>query len=207
MVDPGTLTLAAVGTVALTEGIKFLYGQAGDLLKRWRDRKQKAAQKANKQEESPEEIKISLPAAFDGQFSFNPKINFSAIQGTEEELNKLHNDLSKYAIGTSQIDTANSYLLEKVDRLRELLESIYQQHITFEGENRPPSGSPIVTGQIKAKEIDGKVKVVELMHVESGKISGSADADRIGPEADVTVVRVNTVGGKSPRKRSSKNKS
>ena len=35
--DP--FTLAAVGAVAITEGIKFLYGQAGEVLKRWRERK------------------------------------------------------------------------------------------------------------------------------------------------------------------------
>ena len=37
MADP--FTLGAVGAVVLTEGIKFLYGQAGEALKRWRERK------------------------------------------------------------------------------------------------------------------------------------------------------------------------
>ena len=37
MVDP--LTLSTIGAVALTEGIKFLYEQAGEVLKRWRERK------------------------------------------------------------------------------------------------------------------------------------------------------------------------
>ena len=49
MADPITLTL--VGTVVLTEGIKFLYGQAGELIKRWRERKDAAD--ASKQIETP----------------------------------------------------------------------------------------------------------------------------------------------------------
>jgi hypothetical protein len=40
MPEPVTLTAASIGAVALTEGIKFLYGQAGELLKRWRERKE-----------------------------------------------------------------------------------------------------------------------------------------------------------------------
>jgi len=40
MIDP--LTISAIGAVAITEGIKFLYGQAGELLKRWRERKDAA---------------------------------------------------------------------------------------------------------------------------------------------------------------------
>ena len=56
--DP--LTLAAVGAVALTEGIKFLYGQAGEALKRWRARQQAASAEAP--------VAVELPAdAFEGR--------------------------------------------------------------------------------------------------------------------------------------------
>jgi hypothetical protein len=40
MPEPVTITLAVVGTVALKEGVKFLYGQAGELLKRWREKRE-----------------------------------------------------------------------------------------------------------------------------------------------------------------------
>ena len=39
MVEP--LTLTTVSTVILTEGIKFLYGQATEALKAWRGRQQR----------------------------------------------------------------------------------------------------------------------------------------------------------------------
>ena len=49
---PDPVTLAAVGGFALTEGIKFLYGQAGEALKHWQERKKaKAAAAAEAVEE------------------------------------------------------------------------------------------------------------------------------------------------------------
>jgi len=41
MSDPDTLSAAVIGSAALTEGIKFLYRQAGEILKRWRERRDK----------------------------------------------------------------------------------------------------------------------------------------------------------------------
>ena len=52
MVDP--LSLSAIGAVALTEGIKFLYEQAGEVLKRWRDRKDAGAKAAPAQLDTTE---------------------------------------------------------------------------------------------------------------------------------------------------------
>lgn len=36
---PEPLTLAAVGGAVLAEGIRFLYGQATEAVKRWRERR------------------------------------------------------------------------------------------------------------------------------------------------------------------------
>ena len=38
MSDP--FTLSSLGAVAITEGIKFLYAQAGQVLKRWREKRE-----------------------------------------------------------------------------------------------------------------------------------------------------------------------
>ena len=58
MSDP--VTLAAVAGTILTEGIKFLYGQAAEALKRWRDEKDKATRS------DIVSAQISNPAIFDG---------------------------------------------------------------------------------------------------------------------------------------------
>ena len=64
MADP--LTLAAVGAVALTEGIKFLYGQAGETLKRWRESKGTKAATAT----VTEPVQVKIPSdAFEGRCS------------------------------------------------------------------------------------------------------------------------------------------
>ena len=64
MVDP--LTLSAIGVVAITDGIKFLYGQAGEILKRWRERKD-TAKDASTQQNKTEPINLKLPSVFEGQ--------------------------------------------------------------------------------------------------------------------------------------------
>lgn len=66
MVDP--LTISAIGAVAITEGIKFLYGQAGEILKRWRERKD-VAMDVSIQLKNTEPIDVKLPQTFEGQLS------------------------------------------------------------------------------------------------------------------------------------------
>jgi len=63
MSDPTTLSAAAIGAAALTEGIKFLYGQAGEILKRWRERKDKAAQESTAQADQTEAAEVTLPSS------------------------------------------------------------------------------------------------------------------------------------------------
>src|SRR4029453_12668768 len=75
MADP--LTLAAVGALALAEGIKFLYGQAGEVLKRWRERKATAATGPTPVASEP--VAVELPAAaFDGRLR-DPRLDFRVV--------------------------------------------------------------------------------------------------------------------------------
>ncbi len=48
MADPLSVTLITLAsTEALKKGVEFLYGQANEILKRWRERKDKAAEAAH----------------------------------------------------------------------------------------------------------------------------------------------------------------
>ncbi len=67
MVDP--LSITAIGAVAITEGIKFLYGQAGEILKRWRERKD-ADKDASTQQNKTEPVNVKLPVVFEGQLKW-----------------------------------------------------------------------------------------------------------------------------------------
>jgi hypothetical protein len=102
MADP--FTLAAVGAVALTQRIKFLYQQAGEAINRWQD--QNAAGKSAE----PVPVKVELPStAFAGQLE-QPRLNFEAVARLEQDLTDLRAALANYAYGVEQVDTADEAL-------------------------------------------------------------------------------------------------
>jgi Bacterial Ig-like domain len=155
IVEP--ITLAAVGTVALTEGIKCLYAQAGEVLKCWRERRE-AAESSVASPDDTAHMDIKLPGAFEGQLS-EPKIYFDAVERLHRDLRETRNDLADYAQDIEKVDNSNEDLLAKTDVLRRLLEAVLQERITFKGEQRPPSG-PIVQGSIDVGEVAGYAAAV-----------------------------------------------
>jgi hypothetical protein len=137
MVEPFSLT--AVGVLALTEGVKFLYAQAGELLKYRRDRKQ-----------APE---LRPPAgALAGSVEPVPPDD-ERLERLETEVREGRKALSDYVDGVDPIDPADPELGRRVDDLRRALEAIYGQRITFKGETREPSG-PLVENEVRAAEAE-----------------------------------------------------
>jgi hypothetical protein len=177
MPEPITLSLAAVGSVALTEGVKFLYQQAGEILKNWRTRKQAPPA-------APEPAPVVLPPVFDGQLTA-PAIHYDAVSQVEPELRSLHKDLGDYATEVAPID---DLAVAKIDALRQALEAIYRQHITFKGENRPASGALLV-GTVEAGEIAGEAIGVDVQGRPEGEIRGTVKAGRIEPGGKATGVK------------------
>lgn len=187
MADP--LTLAAVGAVALTEGIKFLYGQAGDLLTRWRARKTAAIDPA----ETP--LQVDLPqTAFQGSLA-PVAVSYDAIGRLQREIKDLSRELAPYAGGFEEVDPTDRELLDRVDAMRLTLEAVLGQRLTFVGESRPASGTPVVVGEAIVKEVEGRVAAVRARlvrgsvtgtvradHVRSGGEAYGVDADVIGPQ-------------------------
>ena len=190
MVDP--LTLSAIGAVAITEGIKFLYGQASELLKRWRGRKD-AAKDASTQLNNTEPVDVTLPPVFEGHLSA-PHIHFDAVERVEEQLRELRKDLSEYADGIELVDVKDANLLQRVDALRQLLEAVYQQRITFKGEQRPPSG-PVVEGRIDVEEVAGYAAAVRARQIVSGTVRAEAKAKRVEPGAQFIGIDTDSIGG------------
>lgn len=189
MVDP--FSLSAIGAVAIAEGIKFLYGQAGEILKRWRDRREDAKNASAKLSKT-EPIEVKLPAFFEGQLS-QPQIHFDAVERLEEQLRGLRKDLSDYAENIATVDVADKDLLQKVDAFRRVLEAVYQQRLTFRGERRPPSG-PVVGGSINVGEVAGYVAGVRAHRIVSGNINPEVEAERVTQGGEVIGVDVDTIG-------------
>ena len=181
MAEP--ITLSALGAVALTEGIKFLYSQAGEILKRWRER-QDTAKEASAQPNQTESVQVNLPPIFEGQLSA-PKIHFDLVQRSEKELRALRKDLTDYAEGIETVDEKDENLLQTIDALRRLLETVYQQRLTFKGEQRSPSG-PVVEGRIDVEEVLGYAAAVRAAKVKSGELKVDAKVKRVEPGGEFT---------------------
>jgi len=187
---PDPITLAALSTLAVTEGVKFLYNQAGELLKYWREKK-KAAAAATPPPSPPD---VTLPAkTFEGQLA-SPKIHEDVLERVQPNIGELLKDLSNYAIGFEEIDTGNEAVLSQVDALRQLLEAVYQQRITFKGEKgREPSG-PIVGGKIDVVEVEGYAAAVRAKNVTGGTLHGEAKAEKVKPGGMLIATDVGNVG-------------
>jgi hypothetical protein len=190
MVDP--FSLSAIGAVALTEGIKFLYGQAGEALKRWRERKDAAVKNPSALADPVQPVVIALPPLFDGQLS-SPQIHFDAVERLEEQIRALRKDLLEYADGTEAVDINDRALLERIDALRTVLEVVYQQRLTFKGEQRPPSG-PLVEGSVDVDEVAGYVAAVRVRQITEGNVKGSAKVQRVDAGGQIIGVDIDTIG-------------
>jgi hypothetical protein len=95
-------TIAAVGSVILTEGIKFLYTQAGEVLKRWRERKTSSA----KEDTKPDDVVLALPlppaGVLDGTL-VSPMVHFDRVEPLAESMIALWTSLGTYAQGFNRL--------------------------------------------------------------------------------------------------------
>jgi hypothetical protein len=168
-VDP--LSLSALSASALSEGIKFLYGQAGDVLKRSRERKEGAA---SDEVGTPPEAARELLA---GELA-PLRIDFDAVDRLVHELRVLRADLGDYAQGIETVNPADTELVRAADAIRRLLEGAYGQRLTFAGEDRPESG-PWIEGSLEVRELAGYAAGVRARLIEAGRIRGSLSAERV----------------------------
>ena len=97
--------------------------------------------------------------------------------------------LHPYVEGDRPVEPANRQLVEQIEAARILLEQIYGQHITFEGERRPATGTALAAqtgdvGQYATQVIASGERAVAV----GGDIHGSTvitgdRTDRPGPNA------------------------
>src|SRR6478736_4963251 len=172
MVEP--FSMGAVGAGAVTEGIKFLYGQAAEVLKRWRDHK------AGKVAEAQEPIQIK-PAEVTGILEGTleaPKVDFAVLDRLHDDIRQLAGVLGSFATGLDEPDPSDHDLASAADGLRRALEAVYGQRITFRGENRQPSG-PTVIGRAEVDKVAGDVAGVRARIVRYGHVEGELKADEV----------------------------
>ncbi len=189
MVEP--VSIAVLTGVALTEGIKFLYNQADAILKRRAESKRAAAgQPTATAREQP----VETPPVVVGRL--RPiEIDEAAADELAGELKALRHRLEDIAEGYETPRDGDPSVMAAVAALRDAIEDVIGQRITFRGEDRPATGSPTVTGRVTAKQIRGRAAGVDAGTVDSGTVTGTVDVDVVDTGADVAGVRVRRVTG------------
>lgn len=188
VVDP--LSLTALTATALTGGITFLYGQATEILRRRHERKQA---RARGEQPAIEPIPVGDSGALEGTLA-PLRVDPEAEDQLADVVAKLRRELSDYGEGLAEVDPSDRRVLSQVAALREALESIVGQRITFRDEQREPSGTPVVHGSADVGAIRAALTVVETEDVLGGRVEGTLRADVIEGDADVKVVKTRNVG-------------
>jgi hypothetical protein len=179
MVDP--LSLAGLAGVALTEGIKFLYTQAGEALKRWWAR-----------DEQP--IAVEQPGVVEGRLE-PLVIDVDAAPRLEGDIQQLWSALAPYAQGMRPVDPSNAELVEVTDGLRRALEVLFGQRITFVGEDREPSGT-VVRGTAESETVYGTLAGVIAANIRGGAlVEGRSTSKEVAPGAVQAGTKVETIEG------------
>jgi hypothetical protein len=182
--DP--LTAAAIGGVVLTEGIKFLYKQAGEVLRRWRERRDDAGSAVVRATLRPPEGLLQGTVE-----PVEPRDDQAAL--LEEELRQARRLLADYAEAITVPRPGDHLVAEQADTLRRLLEAVYGQRITFRGEQRSPSG-PLVTGEIDVKQVAGDAAAIRARAVTGGEVRGSAKTERVEEGGKLSAVEIDRIG-------------
>jgi hypothetical protein len=183
--DP--FTLAAAGSAVLTEGIKFLYAQAGEALKAWRARKAKGGPAA------AEPIDVQLPSsAFSGELA-RSRLDLDAVGRLEQDLRDLRAAVADYAQGIDEVDENDGELLQVVDTLRRAMEAVYGQRITFKGEQDQASG-PLAAGEANVDDVLGYAAGLRAKALIGGSAIGIVKAKRVESGAEVIGLDIGTIG-------------
>jgi hypothetical protein len=166
-------TLATVDQAVITEGVKFLYAQAGELLRRRRDRRKKSVAQPGSQSVAPE----LASDVFEG--TGRPSAPNSALADSFlDDLSAFRHTLAPYAQGIKDIDPSDQTLLKTVDAMRKILEAVYGERLTFIGEQRALPG-PVIQGRAQIDKIEGDVAGVRSYSIHEGEVSGEVIAKSV----------------------------
>ena len=174
------LNMAALGSAALSEGIKFLYSQAAEALKRWRERQDRPATREPSPPPTP-------PVFADSTASL--AFHLDKVEALEEPLRKLMHSLADYAAGNKPINPGNSELIAAIHALRLAMEQVHQQPLTFKDEQRS-GGAPGIIGSIGSL-------IGAAIALEAGQARGEEAAPgrpEAGEEPSLLGIRIGRLG-------------
>ena len=151
MSDP--LSLAMLGAPVVTEGVKFLFHQANALLQAWNKRRQDGTDVAEGESLDvalPHSPALAAPPAAGGALA-------ARVGQAVTQLQALATSLGPFAQEWEPLPDGGRTLPPSAVSLRELLEGIYGQPLTFRGEQRERTGADLEFTQVLGKVTDSTV--------------------------------------------------
>lgn len=179
---PDPVTFSALGGLAASGGINFLYGQAAELLKAWRERRSRIAAG----EAAPVQLVVPIMAnqVLDGTPA-EPVVDATVLDRENASLVRLLGALAPYAQGLADLDPDDAELAEQAGRVRAVLEAAYGQRFTFRGEQRDPTGTRVSVTQVLG-EVGGTVLGIEADIAPGASAEVHQQATTIEPGGSVT---------------------
>ncbi len=185
-------TLSALGMVAATEGVKFLYAQATEVIKKIKEKRD--ADKKIAEGVAPVATALtvasanSVPALFEKKGE-TPTIHLEEAEKVETELKAARNALAGYSDDTETLQENDAEVFAQIDALRRLLERVYQRELTFIGETRTSTGLNIIT-RIDVKDVEGELTGAEVTRQIDANIDVAMKIETIKKDSKVTGVKL-----------------
>lgn len=178
--------LAGVVTTALTEGIRFLYQQAQELIGSWR------ADRTAEVTGAPPPVGVFL-----GELRLVPD-DPSVLDEHAGAFDTLLTSpgLVRLTLGHA-VDPDNEDQMRAAAALRALLETVSGRRITFVGESgRDTSGTTVVRGEAEATVVRGLLAGVDADEIESGaRLTGHVKADEVEQGGAAYGVKARKISG------------
>lgn len=182
-------SLAVLGGVAAAEGVKFLYGQATDLLKEWRARRARADPPA---ESDTLDVPPAESDALDGPVP-PTTVSQELLRTHYRELTTLSAGLSPYALDHADLDLDDPEIASMVDQLRRLLETLYGVRLTFRGEQRERTGTTIDVKQ-RLESVHGSATGLAAKSLAGGaEATIQQEVGEVGVGGEVTGARIDEI--------------
>jgi hypothetical protein len=172
-------SLAVLGGVVAAEGVKFLYGQATDLLKEWRARRAL-------------DVPAAEPDALDGPVpptTVDPEL----LRTHHRELTTLSAGLSPYALDLADLDLDDPEIAAATDQLRRLLETLYGVRLTFRGEKRERTGTKIEVQQRLATVHGSATGLAAKSLADGAEATIRQEVGEVAAGGDVTGARIDEI--------------
>lgn len=121
------LSFEAAGLALLTPTVSFLYSQAGELIRRWREASDKTAGRPVTPDQLP---KLTVPSELfaDAPPSALPA-RPEAVEEVLGELSRLRGRLHAYADGTEDVDPRSASTMAALHELKAALERVYDHDL------------------------------------------------------------------------------